>query len=67
MNVGDNVTFSFAKGTREGVVVKLFEKTVMIKADFPRHKGKIVRRKISDLQNPLKKESKSRKRSKEKT
>lgn len=67
MNVGDNVTFSFAKGTREGVVVKLFEKTVMIKADFPRHKGKIVRRKISDLQNPSKKESKSRKKSKEKT
>ncbi len=67
MNVGDNVTFSFAKGTREGVVVKLFEKTVMIKADFPRHKGKIVRRKLYDLQNPKKRDSKSKKRSKEKT
>lgn len=67
MNVGDSVSFSFAKGTMEGVVVKLFEKTVMIKADFPRHKGKIVRRKIFDLQNPSKKDSKSKKKSKEKT
>ena len=67
MNIGDKVSFPFAKGTMEGVVVKLFEKTVVIKADFPRHKGKIVRRKLSDLQNPKKRDSKSKKRSKEKT
>jgi len=67
MNAGDKVSFPFAKGTMEGVVVKLFEKTVVIKADFPRHKGKIVRRKLSDLQNPKKRDSKAKKRSKEKT
>ncbi len=67
MNVGDKVSFPFAKGSMEGVVVRLFEKTVIIKADFPRHKGKVVRRKLSDLQSHQKKDSKSKKRTKEKT
>jgi hypothetical protein len=50
MQEGDKVTFSFAKGTKEGIVFKVFEKTVLIKADFPKHKGKIVRRKIHQLE-----------------
>jgi len=50
MQEGDKVTFNFAKGTKEGTVIKVFEKTVLIKADFPKHKGKIVRRKIHQLE-----------------
>ncbi len=67
MNVGDKVSFPFAKGSMEGVVVRLFEKTVMIKADFTKHKGRLVRRKLSDLQSQQKKDSKSKKRTKVKT
>lgn len=49
MNVGEKVRFSFAKKEIEGIVEKIFEKTVYIKADFPRQKGKIIKRKIKDV------------------
>ncbi len=49
MKTGDKVTFTFAKKEMEGVVQKLFSKSVYIKADFPKDKGKIVKRKIKDL------------------
>jgi hypothetical protein len=49
MNVGDKVKFTFAKKQMEGTVDRLFQKTVYIKADFPKDKGKIVKRKINDL------------------
>lgn len=49
MTKGDKVSFSFAKKTVEGTVEAVFPKTVYIKADFPKDKGKIVRRKIKDL------------------
>jgi hypothetical protein len=49
MKSGDKVRFSFAKKEREGVVDRVFDKTVYIKADFPNHKGKIVRRKVSEV------------------
>ena len=47
MNVGEKVKFTFAKKEIEGTVEKVFQKTVYIKADFPKDKGKIVKRKIS--------------------
>ncbi len=34
----------------EGVVVKLFPKTVYLRVDFPNHKGKIVKRKRHQLE-----------------
>jgi hypothetical protein len=46
MQKGDQITFPFAKKRMEGIVQKVFEKTVLIKVDFPNHKGKIIRRKI---------------------
>lgn len=49
MNVGDKVKFKFAKREIEGVIYKLFQKTAYVRVDFPRHKGKILRRKISEL------------------
>jgi hypothetical protein len=49
VKVGDKVRFTFAKKEMEGTVQKLFEKSVYVKADFPKDKGKIVRRKIKDI------------------
>lgn len=49
MNVGDKVRFTFAKKEMEGKVEKIFQKTVYIKADFPKDKGKIIKRKIKDV------------------
>ena len=49
MKVGDKVRFTFAKKEMEGTVQKLFEKSVYVKADFPKDKGKVVRRKVKDI------------------
>lgn len=46
MEVGDKITFPFGKGDKEGIVYKIFPKTVYIKADFPNHKGKIIKRSL---------------------
>jgi len=51
MEVGDKITFSFGKGEKEGIVYKVFPKTVYIKVDFPKHKGKIIKRSMVVL-NP---------------
>jgi hypothetical protein len=51
MKAGDRVKFIFGKAKKEmeGQVERAFEKTVYIKADFPKDKGKIVKRKVSDI------------------
>jgi hypothetical protein len=49
MNIGDKVKFTFAKKEMEGTVQRLFPKTVYLKADFPKEKGKTVVRKIKDV------------------
>lgn len=51
MNIGDQVTVPFAKGTKEGVVVRVCEKSVWVKVDFPRHPGKLIRRKLSQVES----------------
>jgi hypothetical protein len=48
--VGDRITFPFGKGEKEGVVDRVFQKNVYLRVDFPRHPGKLVRRKIDDLE-----------------
>jgi hypothetical protein len=50
MNVGDKVVVPFGTGTKEGQVVRLNEKGVWVKVDFPRHPGKLIRRKVHQLQ-----------------
>jgi hypothetical protein len=49
MKVGDKVIFPFAGGQKEGIIVKVSPKKVYIKADFPRHKGKIIKRSIFEV------------------
>lgn len=58
MEIGDKITFSFGDKQREGTVYKVFSKTVYILADFDNHKGKIIRRKLFDLNNPKPKKKK---------
>jgi hypothetical protein len=50
MKVGDRITFPFGKGEKEGIVDRVFQKNVYLRVDFPRHPGKLVRRKIDDLE-----------------
>jgi len=50
MEKGDIITFPFGKGEKEGVVHQVFPKTVYIKVDFPKHKGKIIKRSVADVQ-----------------
>lgn len=46
---GDKVSFPFAKGEKEGIVVKVTPKKVYIRTDFSRHKGKIIKRSIYEV------------------
>lgn len=68
MNVGDRVTFQFGGKEKEGQVVKIFPKKVYLKADFPRHPGKIVVRTIAELEGkgPATGKKKTKKKKKEK-
>lgn len=50
MNVGDKLSIPFGKETKEGTVVRVCEKSVWLRVDFPRHPGKLVRRRLSDLE-----------------
>jgi hypothetical protein len=63
MKVGDRITFPFGKGEKEGTIVRLFQKTVYLKVDFPKHPGKLVRRKVEDL-GPRDKKRKGKKKAK---
>ena len=49
IEVGQSVSFPFAGKSMQGTVVRFHAKSVVIRADFPNHKGKIVRRKLHDL------------------
>ena len=51
MEIGDKVQFTFGKKEekKEGIIIRLFPKTVYIQTDFPKHKGKIVKRKRHEL------------------
>ena len=61
LKIGDRITFPFGKGEKEGVVDRVFQKNVYLRVDFPRHPGKLVRRKIDDLE-PKEKAKKKKKR-----
>ena len=49
MKVGDNIQFDFAGKKKSGAVYKLFPNTVHLKVDFDKDKGKIVKRKLSEV------------------
>ncbi len=58
MKAGDKITINFAGKKKEAMVYKLFPKTVYLKVDFERDKGKIVKRKLSALETGKKKKAK---------
>ena len=66
MKRGDKITFPFGNGEKEGIVFKVFPKTVYIKADFAKHAGKIVKRSIVEVQPKKDVEKKQEKKKKEK-
>lgn len=49
MKVGDKVSFEFAGKKKEGVVFRLFPKSVHLKVDFEKDKGKVVKRKLNSM------------------
>lgn len=49
MKVGDAVKFEFAGKKKQGTVYKLFPNSLYMKVDFERQKGKIVKRKLSQV------------------
>lgn len=49
MKVGDTIKFDFAGKKKDGVIAKLFPNSVHLKVDFERDKGKIVKRKLSEV------------------
>lgn len=61
LKVGDRITFPFGKGEKEGEIVRLFQKTVYLRVDFPRHPGKLIRRKVDELGPEDKKKKKKAK------
>jgi len=50
----------------EGTVHKIFPKTIYIRVDFPKHKGKIVKRSIMRLQTKETKKKKTAKKGQKK-
>lgn len=50
MKAGDSIKFDFAGSKKDGLVHKVCPNNVYIKVDFKRHKGKIIKRKLSSIQ-----------------
>ncbi|MGP0628381.1 hypothetical protein ACTRW9_01585 [Nitrospina sp. 32_T5] len=62
MKVGDKIKFDFAGKKKDAVVHKVHETTVYLKVDFDKDPGKIVKRKLSQIDGgKAKKEKKSKK------
>ena len=61
MKVGDSIKFEFAGKKREGVVHKLYANTVYLKVNFEHDKGKIVKRKLLQVNTKAKKSVKDKK------
>lgn len=62
MKVGDKIKIDFAGKKKEGVVYKLHPNTVYLKVDFEKDAGKIVKRKLSQIEGgKAKKEKKAKK------
>ncbi|NIQ03674.1 MAG: hypothetical protein GWM98_27780 [Nitrospinaceae bacterium] len=51
MQVGDKIKVDFAGKKKDAVVHKLFPNQVYLKMDFDRHLGKIVKRKLSQVES----------------
>ena len=51
MKVGDKIKIDFAGKKKDASVFKLFSSSVYLKVDFENDKGKIVKRKLSQIEN----------------
>ena len=51
MKVGETIKIDFAGKKKNALVFKLFPNSVYLKVDFERDKGKIVKRKLSQIEN----------------
>ena len=51
MKVGDKIKIEFAGKKKDALVFKLFPSSVYLKVDFERDKGKILKRKLSQVEN----------------
>lgn len=49
MKVGDKIKFDFAGKKKEGVICKVSPNSVHLRVDFERQKGKLVKRKLSEI------------------
>ena len=50
MKVGDKIKVDFAGKKKDAVVFKLFPNSVHLKVDFEKDKGKIVKRKLTQVE-----------------
>ena len=50
MKVGDKIKVDFAGKKKDAVVFKLFPNSVYLKIDFEKDKGKIVKRKLTQVE-----------------
>ena len=50
MKVGDKIKIDFAGKKKDAVVFKLFPNSVHLKIDFEKDKGKIVKRKLTQVE-----------------
>ena len=51
MEIGDKIKIDFAGKKKEALVFKLFQNSVYLKVDFRNDKAKIVKRKLSKIEN----------------
>mgnify|MGYP001595438880 CR=1 FL=1 len=51
MKVGDKIKIDFAGKKKDALVFKLFPSSVYLKVDFENDKGKLVKRKLSQVEN----------------
>ena len=51
MKAGDKIKIDFAGKKKDALVFKLFPSSVYLKVDFEYDKGKLVKRKLSQIEN----------------
>ena len=61
MSVGDKIKIDFAGKQKDALVFRLFPNSVHLKVDFEKDKGKIVKRKLSQVGNKKSAASKEKK------
>ena len=61
MKAGDKIKIDFAGKKKDALVFKLFPSSIYLKVDFKNDKGKLVKRKLSQIENKKTTSSKEKK------